>query len=103
MRKQLLASVSAAAGLTVLAAGASPAAAWHRDRWYADNLFGCCGPFGVYGPPAVHVVPPAYAYFPRPLYRVGCCGTLYGPRGSYYTPYYSHYGYRGYFAHHQHQ
>ena len=89
MRKQLLAIVSAAAGLTVLAASAGPAAAWHSYRWYR-----CCGP--VYGPPVVYVVPPAYAYYPRPLYRVGCCGTIYGPRGTYYTAYYSRYGYQGY-------
>ena len=89
MRKQLLAIVSAAVGLTVLAASAGPAAAWYRYRWYS-----CCSP--VYGPPVVYVVPPAYAYYPRPLYRVGCCGTIYGPRGTYYTAYYSRYGYQGY-------
>jgi hypothetical protein len=94
MRKQLLAIVSAAAGLTVLAASAGPAAAWHSYRWYADHHNRCCNP--VYGPPVIYVVPPAYAYYPRPLYRVGCCGTIYGPRGSYYTAYYSRYGYQGY-------
>jgi hypothetical protein len=102
MRNQLLAIAGAAAGLTALAAGAGPASA-HGDRWYADNLLGCCGPFGVYGPPVVYVVPPAYARYPRPLYSVGCCGTLYGPHGSYYTPYYSRYGYHGYFARRRHQ
>jgi hypothetical protein len=97
MRKQLLASVGATAGLTVLAASAGPAAAWHNHRWYADYIRPCCG--AVYGPPVVHVVPPAYAYYPRPLYSVGCCNILYGPAGTYYTAYYSRYGYRGYFAH----
>ena len=101
MRNQLLAILSVAAGVTALATSAGPASA-HRDRWYADYLFGCCGPTGVYGPPTVYVVPPAYSRYPRPLYSVGCCGTLYGPRGSYYTPYFSRYGYRGYFAHRRH-
>ena len=87
MRKQLLAIVSAAAGLTVLAASAGPADAWHSYR------SPCCG--AVYGPPVVYVVPPAYAYYPRPLYDAGCCGTIYGPVGTYYTAYYSRYGYHG--------
>jgi hypothetical protein len=95
MRKQMV-LVGAVAGLTVLAASAASATVWHRDRWYADYLFGCCHAGPVYGPPVVYVVPPAYAYYPRPLYRVGCCGTIYGPRGSYYTAYYSRYGYQGY-------
>jgi hypothetical protein len=97
MRKQLLTIVSATAGLTVLAASAGPAAAWHNYRWYADYRNRCC--VAVYGPPVVYVVPPAYAYYPRPLYRVGCCGTIYGPAGTYYTAYYSRYGYRSYLAH----
>ena len=99
MRNQLLTILSAAAGLSTLAV---PASAGHGDRWYADYLFGCCGPAGVYGPPVVYVMPPAYSRYPRPLYSVGCCGTIDGPHGSYYTPYYSRYGYRGYFARHRH-
>ena len=99
MRKQ---TALIGAGLTVLAASAAPAAAWRGDRWYADYLFGCCG--AVYGPPVVYVVPPAYSRYPRPLYSVGCCGTIYGPHGTYYTAYYSRYGYRGYnFAHRHHR
>ena len=72
MRKQLTALVGAAAGLAALGATAGPAAAWHSYRWYADYapLYRpCCG--AVYGPPVVYVVPPAYAYYPRPLYRAG--------------------------------
>ncbi len=104
MRKQLTALIGAAAGLAALAASAGPAAAWHNYRWYADYapLYRpCCG--AVYGPPVVYVVPPAYAYYPRPLYRAGCCGTIYGPAGTYYpravyyprAAYYT-YGYVGY-------
>ncbi len=54
-------------------------------------------------PPVVYVVPPAYSRYQPPLYSVRCCGTIYGPRGSYYTAYYSRYGYRGYFAHRHHR
>ena len=86
----LLASVRAAAGLTVLAASAGPAAAWHNHRWYADRIRPCCG--AVYGPPVVHVVSPTYAYYPRPLYSVGCCNILFGLAGTYHTAYYSRYG-----------
>ncbi len=98
MRKQLLGIATAAAGVMVFAISAGPAAAWH-DRWYADYRNPCC--VAVYGPPVVHVVPPAYAYYPRPLFYAGCCGTIYGPARTYYMAYYSHYGYHGYFAHHR--
>ncbi len=98
IRKQLTALIGAAAGLAALAASAGPAAAWWHYRWYADYRNPCC--VAVYGPPVVYVVPPAFAYYPRPLYSVGCCGTIYGPAGTYYTAYYSRYGYRGYFHRH---
>jgi hypothetical protein len=81
MRKSWLSLVSAAVGLGALAASAGPAAAWHSYRWYAD--YAPLYPAYYYGPPVVYVVPPAYAYYPRPLYRA-CCGTVYGPAGTYY-------------------
>ena len=100
MRKQLSAIVGDAAGLAALAASTGPAAAWHSYRWYAD--YAPLYPRAYYGPPVVYVVPPAYAYYPRPLYRA-CCGTVYGPAGTYYprAVYYPRqvyygYGYAGY-------
>ena len=36
-----------------------------------------------YGPPVLYVVPPAYAYYPRPVYQA-CCGYVTGPAGTYY-------------------
>ena len=31
----------------------------------------------------MYVVPPAYAYYPRPVYGA-CCGYVVGPAGTYY-------------------
>ena len=100
MRERLLEIATAAAGLVAFAISTGPAGAWH-DRWYADHRNSCC--VAVYGPPVVYVVPPAYARYPRPLYTAGCCGTIYGPRATYYTAYYSRYGYHGYFARRRHR
>ncbi len=81
MRKALMALVCATAGFGALAASTGPAAAWHSYRWYRD--YAPLYPTRYYGPPVVYVVPPAYAYYPRPLYRY-CPPYLYGPAGTYY-------------------
>ena len=52
--------------------------ALRRDgyRWYRD--YAPLYPQVYYGPPVVYVVPPAYAYYPRPVYGA-CCGYVVGP------------------------
>lgn len=81
MRKAITSLVCAAAGIGALAATSDPAAAWGGYRWYRD--YAPLYPQVYYGPPVVYVVPPAYAYYPRPLYSA-CCGVVYGPAGTYY-------------------
>ncbi len=78
MRKASLALVLAVASMGALAASVEPAAAWRSYRWYRDYA-----PM-YYGPPVVYVVPPAYAYYPRPLYRYCPPGRVVGPQGTYY-------------------
>jgi hypothetical protein len=80
MRKLLTSLVCAAGGLAMLGASADSASA-HGYRWYRD--YAPLYPQVYYGPPVVYVVPPAYRYYPRPVYRA-CCGTVYGPGGTYY-------------------
>jgi hypothetical protein len=77
MRKAFSGILVAAAGFTVLAASVEPASAWRSYRWYRDYA-----PY--YGPPVVYVVPPAYAYYPRPVYRYCPPGYVVGPEGTYY-------------------
>jgi hypothetical protein len=82
MRKAFLALAIAAASFTTLAASVEPAAAWRSYRWYRD--YAPLYPRTYYGPPVVYVVPPAYAYYPRPLYRYCPPGYVVGPQGTYY-------------------
>lgn len=79
MRKAFLALVFATVGITTLAASADPAAAWRSYRWYRD--YAPLYPRATYGPPRVYVVPPAYAYYPAPLYRYCPPGYVIGPQG----------------------
>ncbi len=81
MRRAFTSLVCATAGLAALAASADPAAAWGY-RWYRD--YAPLYPQVYYGPPVVYVVPPAYAYYPRPVYRYCPPGYVVGPAGSYY-------------------
>lgn len=82
MRKAFLALLIAAGSFTTLAATVEPAAAWHSYRWYRD--YAPLYPRRSYGPPVVYVVPPAYSYYPPPVYRRTCCGDIVGPQGTYY-------------------
>ena len=82
MRKAFLALVCATAGFAGLGVSAEPAAAWHSYRWYRD--YAPLYPRRVYGPPVVYVLPPAYARYPRPLYRYCPPGYIVGPAGTYY-------------------
>ena len=75
MRKLLTSLVLAGAGLAALGASADSASA-HGYRWYRD--YAPLYPQVYYGPPVVYVVPPAYAYYPRPVYGA-CCGYVVGP------------------------
>lgn len=82
MRKAFLAIAIAAASITTLAASAEPAAAWRSYRWNRD--YAPLYPSYYYGPPRVYVMPPAYAYYPAPLYRYCPPGYVVGPEGTYY-------------------
>jgi len=109
MRKALhqgfLALVIAAASFTTLAVSVEPAAAWRSYRWYRD--YAPLYPRRYYGPPVVYVVPPYYAYYPRPLYRYCPPGYIVGPQGTYYPrrfrryPRGVHYYPRGYWHPHR--
>jgi hypothetical protein len=81
MRKLLTALVLAGAGVAALGATADTASAGGGYRWYRD--YAPLYPQVYYGPPVVYVVPPAYAYYPRPVYNA-CCGYVYGPAGTFY-------------------
>jgi len=80
MRKLLATVVAAAAGAATLGATAGDASA-HGYRWYRD--YAPLYPQVYYGPPVLYVMPPAYSYYPRPVYRAGCCGEVVGPVYSY--------------------
>lgn len=83
MRKAFLALVAATAGFGALMASVEPAAAWrHGYRWYRD--YAPLYSRRYYGPPVVYVVPPAYAYYPRPTFRYCPPGYVVGPAGTYY-------------------
>jgi hypothetical protein len=81
MRKLLTSLVCATAGLAALGASADSASA-HGYRWYRD--YAPLYPQVYYGPPVVYVVPPAYSYYPRPVYRYCPPGYIVGPAGTYY-------------------
>jgi hypothetical protein len=81
MRKVFLALTVAVASFSTLAVSVEPAAAWRSYRWYRD--YAPLYP-RYYGPPVVYVVPPAYAYYPRPVYRYCPPGYVAGPQGTYY-------------------
>lgn len=84
MRKVLTALLCASAGVAAFGVTADTAEA-RAYRWYRD--YAPLYPQAYYGPPVVYVVPPAYSYYPRPVYS-GCCGYVAGPVYSYPRPVY---------------